>query len=102
MNDETINNQENTEEILSDEAVLASLKDFGDIKLNLKVLVGKVYMPIENFLKITRGTIIEMGKDKEESFDLIVNDKHIALCEVFTEGEKILAEVTKLNQKKLF
>ena len=66
------------------------------------MVIGKIYIPIQSFLKITRGTIIEIGKDKSEAFEIIVNEKKIGKCEIFIEEEAVLAEITEINKKKKF
>ena len=108
MNEIIENNQEQTSVIsnsgkeLTNEEVASSLHGFGDLKLNLRIILGKVSMPIENFLKITRGTIIEIGKDKNTLFDVTVNEKNIGRCDVKVENEKVLAEIKQINKPKEF
>jgi|GEM_PF-6176147 len=100
---ETIeNNQQQTTEEMSNEEIISSLHGFGDLKLNLRVILGKISMPIGNFLKITSGTIIEIGKDKNTLFDITVNEKVIGYCDINVEEEKVFAQVKGINKPKEF
>ncbi len=98
------NNQQETAAPMQPAEILSSLQGFGDIKLNMKVLLGKIKMPIGQYLKITRGSIVELGKGRAESLDLIVDGNKIAECEVVLspESEKVGVEVTKLYKPKKF
>lgn len=102
MNETIENNQEQTTTEISKEEIISSLHGFGDLELNMKIILGKITMPIGNFLKITRGTIIEIGKDKNTLFDVTVNEKHIGKCDVRVTNEKVYAEIKQINQPKEF
>jgi flagellar motor switch protein FliN/FliY len=100
MTEET-QNQPETANPPSNEEILSSLRGFGDIDLRLKVLLGKIKMPIGQYLKITRGSIIELGKSRTEHLDVLVNERKIAEGEiVVTDNEKIGVEITKVHKTK--
>jgi len=66
------------DEEMSYEEIASNLESFGDIKLDFTAILGKVNMPIEQFLKLNRGAILELGKGKDSLIDVFVNDKYIA------------------------
>jgi flagellar motor switch protein FliN/FliY len=70
-----------------------SLQGFSDVKLNLTANLGQINMPISQFLRITRGSIIELGKSRDDDIDIFVNNKMIAHGEILVETENISIEV---------
>lgn len=99
MEEENLNNQEDSKKEVNADEISSGLQRFDDIKLNMKVVIGKIYMPIQSFLKITRGTIIEIGKSRSETMEIFVNEEKIGDCDIVIEGESVLAEVTKIKRK---
>jgi flagellar motor switch protein FliN/FliY len=100
------NNQQETASTSTPAEVLSSLKGFGDIDLNFKVLLGSIKMPIGQYLKITRGSIVELGKGRAEPLDVLVNGRKVAEGEVVLSkdmtAEKIGIEITKVFKPKKF
>ena len=70
--------EEGVEEEIDYEQVTDDLDGFGDVKLHVTAMIGRVSMPIEQFLKLNRGAILELGKHKDDQIDLYVNDKYVA------------------------
>jgi flagellar motor switch protein FliN len=101
------NNQQETAPTLAPEEVLSSLEGFGDVKLGLKIVLGKVKMPIGQYLKITRGSIVELGKSRTALLDIMVNNKKIAegeivLAQDITVSDKVGIEVVNIFKPKKF
>ncbi len=98
------NNQQQTVPAMSPEEVISSLKGFGDIKVNVKVLLGKVHMPIGQYLKITRGSIVELGKGRNEPLEVFVNDHMVAQADVVLalDSDMVRVEVTEVHKPKKF
>jgi len=84
--------------------LLSSLQGFGDINVNLKVLLGKIKMPIGQYLKISRGSIVELGKPRTETMDILANGHKFAECEIsLTDlSEKVAVEIIKTFKIKKF
>lgn len=99
MEEESLNNQEDSAKEVTKDNISSGLQRFDDIKLNMKVVIGKINMPIQSFLKITRGTIIEIGKSRNETMEIFVNEEKIGDCDIVIEGEAVLAEITKIKKK---
>lgn len=98
------NNQQETAAAMTPAEVLSSLKGFGDIKLNMKILLGKIKMPIGHYLKITRGSIVELGTARAAPLDVIVNERKVAECEIVLspDSEKVGVEIKQLFKPKKF
>jgi flagellar motor switch protein FliN len=104
MAEENQNNQQQTAEAAPPVDVLSSLNGFGDIKLRMKVLLGSIRMPIGHYLKITRGSIVELGKSRTELLDVMVNEQKVAEAEVLLspDSDKIGIEVVNVIKPKKF
>ena len=79
-----------------------SLLKFSDVELNLKVNLGSLKMPISQFLRITRGSIIELGKEKEDLVDVFVNDKKIADAEILVESDYVSIGIQNIYRTKKY
>jgi flagellar motor switch protein FliN len=100
--EEKPNNQQEIAAPLKPEEILSSLHGFGDIKLDVKVLLGKIKMPIGQYLKITRGSIVELGKSRTETLDILVNGKKIGEGEVLLEKDIALSDKVGIEVVKIF
>ncbi len=100
----TENNQQQTESAASPQEVLSNLQGFGDINLRMKVVLGSIKMPIAHYLKITRGSIVELNKSKNDNLDIIVNDHKVAEAEILLSADtiKIAVEVVKVHKPKKY
>ena len=83
--------------------LLENLSGFGDIKLQAKAILGTVRMPIGGFLKLTRGSIVALDKNKYADLDITINDKKVAEGQIkVSEGDKVSIEITKVILPKKF
>jgi flagellar motor switch protein FliN len=83
--------------------LLENLSGFGDIKLQTKAILGTVRMPIGSFLKLTRGSIVALDKNKYADLDITINDKKVAEGQIkVSEGDKVSIEITRVTLPKKF
>ena len=87
--------QENTQE------VIASLQRFGDVKLTLMATMGKIEMPIEQYLKLVRGSIIDLGKTEDINVIININGADIAESEITVLDEKIGCQIERFVKPSL-
>lgn len=88
---------------MDDKELLNNLSGFGDINLETKAILGTVRMPIGSFLKLTRGSIVALDKNKNSDLDITINDKKVAEGQIkVTNGDKVCIEVTKVSKPKKF
>jgi len=59
-----------------------NLRGYGDVKLDIAAVLGNISIPVEQFVKLGRGVIIELDKGKNEFIDLYANGKPFAQGEV--------------------
>jgi flagellar motor switch protein FliN/FliY len=95
MSEETTN-QNSTEETRK------SLEGFGDVKLHLTAILGSVKMPIGQFLKLSRGAIIELEQHKSSNIILQVNKHNVAEGEIAIKNDKIAVNVLSVTKPKRF
>ncbi len=100
MAEQETNNQETPKEATTQNTdVLASLQGFSDVVLNCRVLLGRVKMPSSSFLKLTRGSIVELAKKKTDTLDITVNGLKVAEGEIVLRDDIIATEVTSVYKK---
>ncbi len=73
-----------------------SLKALHEVPLKVSAVLGNTKMTVEELLKCTQGTIIELEKQVGEPIDLYVNGKVIAKGEIVLVGEKIGITLTEI------
>lgn len=77
------------------------LDGFGDIRLHLRAMLGTVHMPIEQFLKLTRGSVITLNRHKAEPIDLVVNGLPVAKVDITVINEHIGVEVINVQKPSI-
>ncbi|MDX1948892.1 MAG: FliM/FliN family flagellar motor switch protein [Rickettsiales bacterium] len=94
------NNTENPQaENNSEENLAQKLKGFSDLMLNCQVLLGKIRIPVAQFLRLSRGSIIELPMKKADSVSVLVNNKKVADADIVIKGDNIAVEVIKAYKK---
>lgn len=71
-------------------------KALNDVPLKVSAVLGETSMTIEQLMKCTQGTIIELEKQVGEAVDIYVNGKIIAKGEIVIVGEKIGITLTEI------
>ena len=77
----------------------ARLERFGDIVVKVDAVLGRTAMPIEQFLKLGRGAILELDQTKEDDVDLCVNGTVIAKGEICVLEDAIGITVKTIAHK---
>lgn len=67
-----------------------------DVNLQVKVEVGRKYVPISQILGYDHGSVIELEKAVGESLDLLVNNKRVARGEIVVVNEKFALKITEI------
>jgi flagellar motor switch protein FliN/FliY len=73
-----------------------TLNSLKGVPLEIKVLLGKTSMTVEDLLKCGQGTVIELDQQVGEPVDLMLNGKVIAKGEIVLIGEKIGVTLTEI------
>ena len=67
-----------------------------DIPLKVSVELGRAKMPVNELLKLTQGSVIELNKLAGEPMEVYVNDKLIARGEAVVVNEKFGVRLTDI------
>ena len=73
-----------------------SLQALNEVPLKVSAVLGTTNMTIEELLKCTQGTVIELEKQVGEPIDIHVNGTIIAKGEIVLVGEKIGITLTEI------
>ena len=73
-----------------------SFQALHEVPLKVSAILGTTNMTIEELLKCTQGTVIELEKQVGEPVDIHVNGKVIAKGEIVLVGEKIGITLTEI------
>ncbi len=85
----------------------SSNRDFGthavemlmDIPVTISVELGRVRMRIDELMKLTSGSVIELNKLVGETLDIYINDKLVARGEAVVTNDKIGIRLTEFSDQ---
>jgi flagellar motor switch protein FliN/FliY len=69
-----------------------------DIPLLVTVELGRARLPIQDLLKVSEGSVVELSKLTGEPLDVLVNGKLVARGEVVVVNEKFALRLTDIVQ----
>lgn len=72
------------------------LKAVYDVPLSVSVVLGKAAMKVNQLVKLTRGSIIELDRKVGESVEVFINDRLVAKGEIVLIENKIGVTLTEL------
>lgn len=75
---------------------------FGDVELECKAILGSARMSVGQFLKITRGSILELDKKLDEDLDILVNNYKIAEGGIQLHDDIIGIEIKRTYKRKKY
>ncbi len=67
---------------------------FGDIEIELSVLVGETSMPLGRLLRLERGGFVPLGRDASAPLALLANGAPVAEGKVEIDGANVRIVVT--------
>lgn len=68
---------------------------FDDLSLDCQVILGSAKMSIGQFLRITRGSILELEQSIDERLDVLINGYKIAEGEIIINQDIIGTQISK-------
>lgn len=86
-----------TDPVVDEAALRAGLEALKDVRLEVTALLGDAAMPIEQFLKLGRGAIIELRQRKDAMMRICVNGYALALGEITVVEDRIGVTVKRTN-----
>lgn len=72
------------------------LKAVYDVPLSISVVLGKAVMKVNQLVKLTRGSVVELDRKVGESVDVFVNDRLVAKGEIVLIENKIGVTLTEI------
>jgi flagellar motor switch protein FliN/FliY len=102
MTEEEKNNQEESQEneaIDTPDEIRKSLLGYKDVKLDISVVLGRMNMSVGSFVKLTRGSVMELDTKLNDKLEVRVNSEKIADADLVIKGTEVIAvEVIEVNK----
>ena len=73
-----------------------TLKFLDDVKLRVSVELGRTRMYVEDVLRLSANSIVELDKAAGDPVDIYVNDRHVARGEVLVLDENFCVRVSEI------
>ncbi|MFN9993811.1 MAG: flagellar motor switch protein FliN [Phycisphaerales bacterium] len=67
-----------------------------DVNLNVKIVLGRTRMLIEDVLKLSEGAVVELDKLAGDPVDVFVNDRHVARGEVLVLNDNFCVRINEI------
>jgi flagellar motor switch protein FliN/FliY len=67
-----------------------------DVDLDVKVVLGRSQMYVEDILKLRSGSVIELDKLAGDPLDILVNDRLVARGEVLVLNDNFCIRITEI------
>jgi flagellar motor switch protein FliN/FliY len=85
----------NFNEVLRD-AQVSSIDLLRDVELNVKIELGRARMMVEDVLRLTEGSVVELDKLAGDPVDVFVNDRLVARGEVLVLNDNFCVRVNEI------
>jgi flagellar motor switch protein FliN/FliY len=67
----------------------------GQVGVEITVLLGRSLMPMQQFLRMGRGAVIQLDTQEDDEVWILANNHPIARGELVVEGDKISISITR-------
>lgn len=85
----------NLQQVMQD-AQASSIELLRDVELNVKIELGRSRMLVEDVLKLTEGSVVELDKLAGDPVDVFVNDRLVARGEVLVLNDNFCVRVNEI------
>ena len=85
----------NLQQVMQD-AQASSIDLLRDVELNVKIELGRSRMLVEDVLKLSEGSVVELDKLAGDPVDVFVNDRLVARGEVVVLNDKFAVRLTEV------
>lgn len=62
---------------------------FGNIEIEILILIGETEMPLEKALGLGRGAVVPLGRDASSPLTVLANGAPVSEARVLLDGEKV-------------
>jgi len=77
-------------------AAANSIDMLNDVELNVKIELGRAEMTVDDILKLTSGSVVELDKLAGDPVDILVNEQLIARGEVLVVNDNFCVRVNEI------
>ncbi|MGD1278105.1 MAG: flagellar motor switch protein FliN [Tepidisphaeraceae bacterium] len=85
----------NFQQVMAD-AQVSSIDLLRDVELNVKIELGRSRMMVEDVLKLSEGSVVELDKLAGDPVDVFVNDRLVARGEVLVLNDNFCVRVNEI------
>ena len=85
----------NFNQVIQD-AQVSSIDLLRDVELNVKIELGRARMLVEDVLKLSEGSVVELDKLAGDPVDVFVNDRLVARGEVLVLNDNFCVRVNEI------
>lgn len=85
----------NFQQVMQD-AQVSSIDLLRDVELNIKIELGRSRMLVEDVLKLSEGSVVELDKLAGDPVDVFVNDRLVARGEVLVLNDNFCVRVNEI------
>ena len=78
------------------DAQVSSIDLLRDVELNVKIELGRARMLVEDVLKLSEGSVVELDKLAGDPVDVFVNDRLVARGEVLVLNDNFCVRVNEI------
>lgn len=80
------------------EAARSSIELLNDVELNVKIELGRVEMTVDEILRLTNGSVVELDKLAGDPVDVLVNEQLVARGEVLVVNDNFCVRINEIVQ----
>jgi flagellar motor switch protein FliN len=81
---------------LMQDAQVSSIDLLRDVDLNVKIELGRARMLVEDVLKLSEGSVVELDKLAGDPVDVFVNDRLVARGEVLVLNDNFCVRINEI------
>ena len=81
------------------EAAAAGIGMLGDVDLDVRIELGRTSMLVDDVLKLSPDSVVELDKAAGDPVDIFVNGQHVARGEVLVLNENFCVRVSEIVGK---
>ena len=81
------------------DAAAAGIGMLGDVDLDVRIELGRTSMRVDDVLKLSPGSVVELDKAAGDPVDIFVNGRHVARGEVLVLNENFCVRVSEIVGK---
>ena len=78
------------------EAAEGSVDLLKDVELDVKIELGRAEMRVEDILKLTNGSVVELNKLAGDAVDVLVNEQLVARGEVLVVNDNFCVRINEI------